>query len=224
MKRLRLLILKFLERHNARKYCIYQRDTKIRNVKFEGGNRLGSGIYVNCTFGRNSYVADDGRMFSTKVGRFTSIGPNVRIVNGVHPIDTFVSTHPAFYSEKPVSGKSFVKQNLFKDMVYVEDSYTVSIGSDVWIGANVSITQGVCIGNGAVILANAFVNHAVPAYAVVGGIPAKILRYRYEPEVRSKLLDSAWWSLKDEELEKLSNYYQQPEIFADKVIKLKNKG
>ena len=69
----------------------------------------------------------------------------------------------------------------------------VLIGNDVWIGTNAVILRGVIIGNGAVIAAGAIVNRNVDDYAIVGGIPARIIKYRFDEEKRKQLLDSEWW-------------------------------
>ena len=72
------------------------------------------------------------------------------------------------------------------------------IGSDVWIGLDVTIIGGVTIGDGAVVLTNAVVTKDVPPYAVVGGVPAKIITYRYDEETIAFLLKSKWWDNNEE--------------------------
>ena len=72
------------------------------------------------------------------------------------------------------------------------------IGSDVWIGANAVILRGVTVGNGAVIAAGAVVNKDVPSYAIVGGVPAKIIKFRFNDEIIKKLKESKWYDETDE--------------------------
>ena len=69
----------------------------------------------------------------------------------------------------------------------------LTIGNDVWIGANVVVLSGVKIGNGVIVAANAVVSSDIPDYAIVGGVPSKIIKYRFSEEVRNKLNSDAWW-------------------------------
>ncbi|MGL5889925.1 MAG: CatB-related O-acetyltransferase, partial [Bacteroidia bacterium] len=86
------------------------------------------------------------------------------------------------------------------------------IGADVLISANALIRNGVTIGHGAIVGAGAFVNEDVPPYAVVAGMPARIIRYRFEEPLRNALLESKWWERTDEEL-KRAGYFDNPEKF-----------
>ncbi|WP_234463862.1 CatB-related O-acetyltransferase [Paracoccus caeni] len=111
---------------------------------------------------------------------------------GEHPVDT-LSSHPIFYGAS----------NGFRipDKIGVARDFSAArhtppiIGHDVWIGANAVITRGVKVGTGAVIGAGAIVTKDVPPYAIVGGVPAKLLRMRFDEETVAKLLASEWWDL-----------------------------
>jgi len=81
-----------------------------------------------------------------------------------------------------------------------EEKRRIIIGNDVWIGCRVFIRDGVKIGHGAIIGAGAVVVSDVPAYAVVGGVPAKIIRYRFSPDIIRSLIDIEWWNWSDERL------------------------
>jgi len=107
----------------------------------------------------------------------------------------YVSTSPLFYSIQNPFNTILVKRQLFDEYEYADkdNKIPVIIGNDVWIGYGVSIIEGVTIADGAVILANATVTKYVPPYAIVGGVPAKIVGYRYEDDVIKKLLDIRWW-------------------------------
>ncbi|MDF3626214.1 CatB-related O-acetyltransferase [Brytella acorum] len=120
------------------------------------------------------------------IGDYCSIGPNVTIILGNHRID-LVTTYPfktlAHFWPTAAEGQD--------DHASKGD---VTIGSDVWIGANATIMSGVTIGDGAVVAANALVTKAVPPYAVVGGNPARVIRYRFPEAIISRLLALAWWN------------------------------
>jgi acetyltransferase-like isoleucine patch superfamily enzyme len=142
--------------------------------------------------GSYTYVRDNTRIFNGVVGNFCSIGPNCIIRLGVHPVGNFVSSHPIFYSPKMLVGTTFVDHKYFE-----EEEKTVHIGNDVWIGSNVIVVDGVTIGDGAIIAAGAVVTKDVPPYAICGGIPAKLIRYRFDEQKIDFLLKFKWWD-KDE--------------------------
>ena len=94
-----------------------------------------------------------------------------------------------------LKGTNPVRKNFLN--VKYESCPKTFIGNDVWIGADVKIKSGITIGNGAVIGAGAVVTKNIPDFAVVGGVPAKIIKYRFDDETISKLLDSNWWELSE---------------------------
>ncbi len=132
------------------------------------------------------------------VGRWVSVGPGVRVYNQNHPLD-HLSMHPYFY--EPSMG--VVKENFMP-------RHTLVIGHDSWLGYNAVITPG-CrrIGIGAVVGAGAIVTKDVDDYAIVGGNPAKLIRYRFPEEVRKTLLASKWWERSISDIRK----------YADDMIK-----
>ncbi|YCA11641.1 CatB-related O-acetyltransferase [Bacillus sp. AK128] len=133
-----------------------------------------------------------------KVGSFCSINDNVVIGELNHPVD-FITTHPIAYShEDMVIGKEGVTGVLSLedslDMATYYKNGDIIIGNDVWIGTNVVILPSVKIGNGAIIAAGAVVTKDVPDYAIVGGIPARVIKYRFTQEEISKLNSIKWWN------------------------------
>ena len=137
--------------------------------------------------GSFSYVANGARITHATIGKFCSVGPNCKIGVGIHPSRTFVSTHPAFYSPKNEAGTTFVAASAYIDFK------RIIVGNDVWVGESAIIMDGVTIGNGAIVAAGAVVTRDVPPYAVVAGVPARIIRYRFEPQQIAALEALKWW-------------------------------
>lgn len=161
---------------------------KAHRCTFGKGNAVGERtLLVDCSLGDYSYVSNDCHISNAAFGKYCSVGPFTRAGMGLHPSDTYVSTHPAFYSRAGQAGIVFADRDHFPEKARIE------VGHDVWIGANVLIKDGVKIGHGAIVAAGAVVVSDVPAYAVVGGLPAKVLRMRFGEDQVARLLDLRWW-------------------------------
>ncbi|PLY04749.1 MAG: acetyltransferase [Arcobacter sp.] len=146
-------------------------------------------ILIDSEINSYTYIAKKTEIYNAKIGKFCSIGPNSIIGLSTHPLDNFISTSPIFYSTEKQLPVRVVDKQYFNDSI----KETI-IGNDVWIGANVLITGGITIGNGAVIAAGSIVTKNVEEYAIVGGIPAKIIKYRFDLEKRKFLKESQWWN------------------------------
>ena len=122
---------------------------------------------------------------NTVIGRYCSIGPGFHLANENHPMDRF-STSGWFYD--PICGLVEARRLPHRPMI--------AVGHDVWIGANVCVLPRVrSIGHGAVIGAGSVVTRDVPAFAIVAGNPARVIRHRLEGEATRRWLDSRWWRL-----------------------------
>ena len=164
------------------------------NSMFAQYNRIGKNSYFKGVMGRNSYVGNSSRIIG-RVGKFCSIGSHVHVITGRHPLADFVSTSPVFYSLGDQTGKPFVSISKFKEFKYADTDgkFQIEIGNDVWVGDRSSIVGGLKIADGAVILAGSMVTKDVPPYAIVAGVPAKIVKYRFDEQKISKLTEGKWW-------------------------------
>lgn len=143
-----------------------------------------------CSYsGKDSYIYDPDK---TVIGSFVSIGHNVRIGHGNHPIN-YLSSSPYLYLDrlgyKTKGTVSHGEWDILDQII---------IGNDVWIGDKVWIKNGITVGDGAIIGACSVVTHDIPPYAIAIGNPAKILKYRFSEEIISDLLELKWWDLPDE--------------------------
>lgn len=155
---------------------------------FEGSDTIGDGTRFSGKMGYGSILMENCNIVG-EIGRFTSIAAEVRAVQGVHPTGPpFATTSPMFYSLRKQTTTTFSTEQRFDEL-----RPPVKIGNDCWIGVRVFLAGGVTVGDGAVILSGAVVTKDVPPYAIVGGVPARILRYRYDPETIDFLLRTKWW-------------------------------
>lgn len=159
------------------------------HVKIGKQTHICSGSIINNTIiGNYTYVSRNSLLQNCEIGNFCSLAHDVNIGLGKHPLSLF-STSPLFYRKVNALKFQFVETDFdFKEYE------KITIGHDVWIGSRATILDGVTVGNGAVIASNAVVTKDVPDYAIVAGIPAKVIRYRFEKEEISRLLNSKWWS------------------------------
>jgi acetyltransferase-like isoleucine patch superfamily enzyme len=136
-------------------------------------------------------VKGRGEINNAKIGRYCSIADNVNINPTQHPV-CWLSISARQYNS------GFLEFNRFggKELAvrqFVNDK-SVEIGNDVWVGTNAVIMGGIKIGDGAIVAAGAVVTKDVPPYAVVGGVPAKVIKYRFDADTIKELLALKWWN------------------------------
>ncbi len=145
--------------------------------------------------GAFSYMsANGGDLVNLRVGRYCSVAANVHLMTGRHPT-TAVTSSPFLYGEF-FFGDDFPADLRYSQRMSVDEFYgPVTAGNDVWIGTHCIIKGGVKIGHGAVVAGGAVVVKDVPNYAIVGGNPAKIIRYRFNEKLIEGLILSKWWEV-----------------------------
>lgn len=156
--------------------------------------KIGRGTYLR----RNAFVDD-----YSEIGRYCSIENDVIIGPSEHPLTNF-STHPISYDVEN----------------YQEKETKTIIGNDVWLGTRCIIKKGVKIGDGAVVASGAVVTKNVPPYAVVAGVPTKIIKYRFEPDIIKDLINLEWWNFPINQLQELKNLSIQDALKKLKEIQL----
>jgi len=189
-----------LNRHKVQSTQVAWRANVGKHVVIRAGTEIGP----NVTIGNYSYVSGPrSYVESATIGKFCSIARQTIIGVSGHDY-TKVTTHPIvidpFYK--------FIDEPLSE-----MQKLPPVIGNDVWIGINSVIHRGVNIGDGAVIASDSVVTRDVEPYSIVGGNPARHIRYRFQPKVIEALLKIQWWNWNDEKIKSAIELFDNPDEF-----------
>lgn len=205
-------ILSMINRPGISLLALIGRDTVVhKSARVFRFARIRNGIV-----GAYSYIGPRTRMDNTSVGAYCSISWDCQIGLSSHNLDS-ISTSPIFFEKRNGTGSSWVNQD-HKDGAGA--SRTI-IGNDVWVGARSTILESIVVGDGAVIGVGAVVTKDVPPYAIVGGVPAKVIRYRFDSDVREALLASKWWEEPPVKLKELIGSFQERIVASSQIERFK---
>lgn len=201
----------------------YFNEEQIVDIYSRYKNVKNAGYRPKC--GKYSYgpLIDDANV--EEIGAFCSFASGTCVATN-HALD-YITTHPILFAGCPNGDGDNRPYEEFRGCEWyfegikpkgvVRKLKRIHIGNDVWLGRNVIITNGSDIGNGVIAAAGAVITKDVPDYAVVAGIPAKIVRYRYSPEQILELNRIAWWNWSDEEIrERFDDFYLPIDDFIRK--------
>ena len=180
------------------------------NAEFGKHTKVSAPFFLHgVSLGDYSYIAKNSNIANCIIGKFCSIGPNFCCGLGVHPTNG-ISTAPMFYSVAKQNGMTLCREGK------TAESMQTIIGNDVFIGANVTVLDGVKISDGAVIGAGAVVVDDIPPYAVAVGVPAKVVKYRFDEETIKALFKKQRWNDSEDELGRVADEFWNVESYLEK--------
>lgn len=204
---------KFLRKYIAAIYKFFEEQTRQSRIDFLVQN--GWLVMGKHTYGEPIVHLYKGSESKVIIGNYSSISPRVTfITGGIHPTN-WISTYP-FRARWQLDGAFEDGMPTTKGDIYV--------GSDVWIGTGAIILSGAYVGHGAIIAARSVVSEDIPPYAIVAGVPAKVIRYRFDQDVIRQLLEIQWWNWSDEKIKESISWLSSPNIVNFLAIHSQNRA
>lgn len=176
-------------------------DTSTRFTKY---THILRGSKMNdVTAGRYTRIGDGVKVTNADLGNFAVLSKDTVVGTGAHPTN-YITPHSIFYKKG-----AWPWHDDWIAPIDFNKKRRITIGNDVWIGRRCMVLDGVTIGDGAIVAAGAVVTKDIPPFAIAGGVPAKVIKYRFEPEVIEKLLEIKWWNLPDDEITKVIDLFHK---------------
>jgi virginiamycin A acetyltransferase len=178
----------------------------LQNVVFEGKNAVPD----RCNFSGNvkiGYATTLGYnnllVGKITIGKYCQLGADVALHATNHPISSMTT---------------YINKNLFNgELKGLKEENEIVIGNDVWIGHGVIIVGNINIGNGAILAAGSVITKDIPAYTIVGGVPAKIIKKRFSNQIIQEIETLKWWNLSEVELEMIKPLFFKNFKTADSI-------